>query len=232
MTDAHAAVAVFVKTPGCSPVKTRLAATIGQQAAEMFHRLSAMAVGSIVAEASSGLDMQPYWAVAEAEAIEDSLWRDFPAVAQGEGDLGRRLDRVYRLLRQRHRAVVFLGADSPQIAVDHIRQAFTVLVEDRPATVLGPCTDGGFYLCGGNLPLESIVWTDVAYGTDQAARHWCGNVTPAAPAVRLEILFDVDRFEDFMRLKAALSDGTRYLSRAQKKLLGWLAEITDGPTVL
>jgi hypothetical protein len=42
------AIAIFVKTPGVSPVKTRLAANLGQENAEAFHLASSRAVESIV----------------------------------------------------------------------------------------------------------------------------------------------------------------------------------------
>ncbi len=43
-----AAIAIFVKTPGLSPVKTRLAATIGEEKAKEFYLLSLKAVEKTV----------------------------------------------------------------------------------------------------------------------------------------------------------------------------------------
>lgn len=228
MTGESTAVALFVKTPGYSPVKTRLAAGIGREAAEDFHRLSALAVASVVGEAESDLKIHPHWAVAEKDAVGDPLWLDFPAVFQGEGDLGRRLHRVYRILRKRHRAVIFLGADSPQITVEHIRQASAALEALNPATVIGLCKDGGFYLCGGNLPLALPVWLHVDYGTDSAARQWRENVSGKASLTVLETLFDVDHIEDLARLKDSLHRQYTSLTPAQKKLLSWLTGIVTG----
>ena len=53
------AIAIFVKTPGISPIKTRLAASIGQQKAEDFYRLSLKSLVSTLKE----IDITPYWAV-------------------------------------------------------------------------------------------------------------------------------------------------------------------------
>jgi glycosyltransferase A (GT-A) superfamily protein (DUF2064 family) len=41
------ALAIFVKTPGLSPVKTRLAEGIGQARAEAFYRLAVDAVAEV-----------------------------------------------------------------------------------------------------------------------------------------------------------------------------------------
>ncbi len=68
-----ASLAIFVKTPGYSPVKTRLAASIGQRRAEQFHRLAAAAVAAVAKAAMPAVT--PYWAIAERDALHDPLWR-------------------------------------------------------------------------------------------------------------------------------------------------------------
>jgi glycosyltransferase A (GT-A) superfamily protein (DUF2064 family) len=116
------AVAIFVKTPGLSPVKTRLAAGgMGAEAATEFHRLSVAGVAR-----ACGDDVAPYWAVAEREALAPPAWRGFPAIWQGEGGLGARLDRIYATLLQRHGRVLLIGADAPQITPD-LRDALRAL---------------------------------------------------------------------------------------------------------
>src|SRR6476620_4510872 len=94
------AIAVFVKTPGMSPVKTRLAKTIGVQAAERFYLLSAASVEAVIREVvhhSFKPDVQlcPYWALAEEAADSYPLWQRFQKIFQGNGTLGDRLNQVY-----------------------------------------------------------------------------------------------------------------------------------------
>ena len=84
-------VAIFVKTPGHSPVKTRLAADRGQAWTEAWYRRAAAAVAA-VARATIATS---YWAVAEPEAIATGAWPDLPAIAQGDGGLGSRMARVH-----------------------------------------------------------------------------------------------------------------------------------------
>ncbi|HCO24225.1 MAG TPA: hypothetical protein DIT97_14715, partial [Gimesia maris] len=48
MLSKQGAIAVFVKTPGYSPLKTRLAQSVGTVQAEQFHILSAKAVAAVV----------------------------------------------------------------------------------------------------------------------------------------------------------------------------------------
>jgi len=105
-----AAVAIFVKTPGLSPVKTRLAAGVGVEAATEFHRLAAASVAGVAR--ACGEEIVPYWAVAEQEALDAPAWRGFPTIWQGEGGLGARLDRIYATLLLRHGRVLLIGADA------------------------------------------------------------------------------------------------------------------------
>ena len=52
------AVAIFVKTPGLSPLKTRLAKGIGSALATEFHRRAAAAVSAVARAAGS--DIRPH----------------------------------------------------------------------------------------------------------------------------------------------------------------------------
>ena len=114
---ASTALALFAKTPGYSPVKTRLAQEIGKTQAEAFYRRclqAATEMADLVKERSDGA-VAPYWAVAEQDALQHELWQHFPTLWTGPGCLGRRLHTVSRLLLTRHARVVLLGTDSPQL---------------------------------------------------------------------------------------------------------------------
>jgi glycosyltransferase A (GT-A) superfamily protein (DUF2064 family) len=218
---AAGAAAIFVKTPGLSPVKTRLAASIGRADAERFHTLSAEAVAGVVRRAAGDRPgtLAPYWAVAERGA---GGWGGMEVVAQGEGGLGERLSRVYDALLARHRFVLFVGADSPQLSPGALADAAERA--GRGGFVLGPAEDGGFYLFGGSRPLPREVWTRVPYseaGTLEAletelARH--------GPIERVGTLFDVDTPADLRRLRALLR-GDRALLPEQAALAAWLATL-------
>ena len=78
------AIAIFVKTPGLSPIKTRLVSSIGVSAAERFHLLSAKAIESVVLDAFRAEPACiPYWAVAEKEAVHTPYWKSFQTIWQG-----------------------------------------------------------------------------------------------------------------------------------------------------
>lgn len=225
------ALAIWVKTPGRTPAKTRLAAATGAATAEAFYRLSIDAVREVAERAaarSAGL-LAPTWAVAEEDDEALAWWRGFPVVAQGSGGLGQRLARVYDALGARHAAVLFIGADAPQLAPSLLADTARALAEGASDFVLGPADDGGFYLFGGRRPLPAATWTEVTYSaaTTRAelaarlARH--GSVRELAPA------FDVDTLDDLRRLRAAMA-GRGDLGPAGVALRDWLLATRQAAT--
>lgn len=212
------AVAVWVKTPGLSPVKTRLAASIGAAAAEQFYRLSVEAVRGVVraaVERSCG-GLVPYWAVAEADA---EGWPEFGTVRQGEGGLGERLAHVYDALLERHRYVVFLGADSPQLTPEPILRAAGIASAGRFA--IGPADDGGFYLFGGSRRIPRQVWLSPPYSSPDTLHELEAGLAGLGQIDRLPELFDVDTVDELRRLRAEWTGGKGLLAE-QRALREWL----------
>jgi rSAM/selenodomain-associated transferase 1 len=213
------ALAIFVKTPGLSPLKTRLAAGIGAERAAHFYLLAVASVAEVAAATMPILT--PYWAVAEAEALAHEMWSGFPVVSQGEGGLGDRLDHVYRTLQERHGSVLLIGADAPQITPDLLVQAAT---HARPF-VLGPALDGGFWLFGGARPIDASVWRSVTYSVAQTAEQLLQALTGAGDVQFVEALRDVDREDDLEPLRAALDRLPAALD-AQMALSRWVRDVT------
>ena len=95
--------------------------------------------------------------------------------------------------------MVLLGTDIWQLKVEHLKQSFDALVEND--LVIGPSTDGGYWLIGMNQPFdlfEGIKWsTDVVLDqTLSLAKKQGLRVKTLSP------LNDIDTEED---LKQALS---------------------------
>jgi glycosyltransferase A (GT-A) superfamily protein (DUF2064 family) len=210
------AIAIFVKTPGLSAVKTRLAAGIGAEAATEFHRLGAACAGAAAAACGAS-----YWAVAERDGL--CRWSDRPALWQGEGGLGSRMSRIYEDLLAHHGAVLLIGADSPQVTPEQLRGAATSL---GPATpfVVGHARDGGFWLFGGCTPLPTTVWESVAYSTPNTCRDFLAALAPHGATIRASDLFDVDLPADLPDLLSALR-ALPAPNAAQARLAEWLAAL-------
>lgn len=197
------AVAIFVKTPGRSPIKTRLAATLGETAALAWYRAAIDAVASVVQVARRpGFD-PAYFAVAESDALDEPCWSSLPRVAQGDGGLGERMARVHSTLVARHGAALLLGADCPLIEVGEVREALLALDRDAALALLGPARDGGFWLFGANRTFAPKHWSAVSYSQADTARDFEATLRRADADVEwrhLGLRGDVDVVEDLVRL--------------------------------
>lgn len=223
------AVAIFVKTPGYSPVKTRLAKAIGPEAAVEFHRLAAAAVSEVVICAHDrNHTLQPFWAVAECDAMDAPSWQALPRLWQGDGGLGGRLDQVYAQLRATHARVLLIGADAPQVTAELLQQACTAL--DEPATpfVMGEAEDGGFWLFGGRAPIPREIWCGVGYSCTETAEQLREALRPHGSIASMPTLVDADRPSDLPVLAAALA-ALPTPQPAQLELLEWLARHSMHP---
>lgn len=221
-----AALAIFVKTPGLSPLKTRLAAGIGASAAEQFHRLAAAAVADVARAVGGGLT--PYWAVAERDALTSAHWPGFPRLWQGEGTLGDRLHTVYAALQARHNGVLLTGADVPQMTVDLLRQALDALQSAAAPFVIGGAQDGGFWLFGGRHPLPAEAWTGVRYSRADTAAGLRRALSTHGTVTEVATLTDVDHAADLPALHAALA-ALGSPQPAQLRLHRWLTPLAATP---
>src|SRR5262249_34069616 len=115
---------IFAKAPRSGAVKTRLAAALGPEHAAAVAR--ALLLDTMERWAAPKLRGVVAFAPADAGADFAELARGrFELVPQGDGDLGRRLERVLaQELGGGAEAVVFLGADSPTLPAAHVEQAF------------------------------------------------------------------------------------------------------------
>ena len=217
-----AALAIFVKTAGLSPVKTRLAAGIGAPAALCFHQLAAAATAEVARACEPWLT--PYWAIAEAGSTAVAAWPGFATLRQGDGDLGARLHTVYAELQARHGRVLLIGADAPQLTTALLQRALAVLDDARTPFVIGDASDGGFWLFGGRMAIPREVRTRVRYSQAQTALDLQQRLAAVGAIGAAECLTDVDNAADLPALRDALGILSAPLP-AQQALQQWLDSI-------
>ncbi|MEO8461399.1 MAG: DUF2064 domain-containing protein [Dokdonella sp.] len=225
MTDARGVgLAIFVKTPALSPVKTRLQTRIGKHGAEAFHLAAAEAVASVALQAQAQMNLTAYWAVAEPDATQNNTWCDLPTLVQEAGSLGERMNSIYRQLRQCHRAAILIGADAPQISAPQLLGAAGWLDAAEPRLAIGRALDGGFWLFGGNVELPSSAWTDVAYSTPTTGMDFVAAMRSNGEWLELEALGDVDTFDDFAPVRDAIF-ALPAPTPAQQRVAAWMSDL-------
>jgi uncharacterized protein len=217
------AMAIFVKTPGQSPVKTRLARNIGPEQAAACYLRCARAVHAVAQAAQAG---PVYWAVAEERIDASSPWTGLPMLQQGPGGLGERMAHVHELLVKRHGAGILLGADSPQIETSQLERAADWLGHHRPRQVIGPASDGGFWLFGANRGIEQKHWVDVEYSTRHTLAQFRRALDGCGERLELDELTDLDDAGDLEPVTQGL-EGLQHALPMQRQLATWLRSVAQ-----
>ena len=217
----NGAIAIFVKTPGFSPIKTRLALELGDDRALQFHRLSAAAVASVAQRAQGLRGMSVYWAVAEPEADALAQWNGFPTLAQPPGGLGERMARVHELLIARHGFGILIGADTPQLATHHLEQARQWLSAPASRLALGRAQDGGFWFFGANVAPPLSAWDAVEYSVAGTAAALYSEMRTLGAWQELPVLTDADHACDLPAVVQAL-DALTGATPEQQALAAWI----------
>lgn len=193
------AFATFVKTPGMSPIKTRLGASIGEAKALEFYIESLGRTHQLMKDWQA-VDprLHPFWAVAEKSALGALFWQKWPQIWQGEGGLGERIARVYTELKKDFDILALYGADSPHVPLDRLRRGIELLISGDASTVVGPTEDGGFYFLASTLRVPLEIWTQVRYSSE----HTLSDLKAVWPKPMrdIETDFDVDNVDDYTRL--------------------------------
>lgn len=177
-------IALFARYPAPGQAKTRLIPALGPQGAARVHRL--LVERTLATIRASGLPFAVH--CTGAPLADFAVWLgDVELVAQGEGDLGARLARVGA-------PAILLGADVPDLTHAHLAAAAKAL--EKHEVVIGPATDGGYYLLGLARPMpflfDAMPWGTSAVLENTLARLSAQGIGPAL----LEPLADCDLPQD------------------------------------
>lgn len=140
---------VFVKNIKLGKVKTRLAKTIGNEAAfEVYKELVA-----ITEQATETCEMDKI--IYFSDAVVHSKWLGSIKKVQFGVDLGARMRNAFvDGFKEGYESIVLIGSDLPDISKEIILKGFSELEKNN--IVFGPAEDGGYYLLGMNHLLTSV----------------------------------------------------------------------------
>ena len=138
------ALIIFVRNPVLGKVKTRLAATVGQEKAlEIYTTLL-----THTRKISINLCCDKF-IFYEDFVNENDLWPNdvYQKYVQQGSDLGDRMKRAFKqLYDDGYEKGIIIGSDCYELLANAIENAFHLLSEND--IVIGPATDGGYYLLG------------------------------------------------------------------------------------
>ncbi len=179
---------VFLKNPEPGKVKTRLAATIGdEQALAIYLRLL-----EHTASACAPLAVQKEAWYAQ-RVPQEGEWQMPGMIARQQvgQDLGERMEHAFNEgFSSGHSPVIIIGTDCPSLTTAILQDASDSL--DAHDAVIGPARDGGYYLLGLSAPFTDVFrnkqWsTETVFAETMSDLDLAGRRTHVLPE-----LIDVD----------------------------------------
>jgi rSAM/selenodomain-associated transferase 1 len=210
-----AAVGIICKAPQPGRSKTRLAAAIGVAAASELSACFLRDVAAAIEAVPETVGRRGYGVYAPAgveHMMRELLPATFGLLLQVGDDLGDVLFGATRaLLDAGHDCVLLVNGDSPTLPARFLEQAIGALREPGDRMVLGPASDGGYYLIGLKRPHRHL-FTQIAWGTETVARSTCERAAEIRLATTLlPEWYDIDDIETLGWLKDELAgNSTRF----------------------
>jgi rSAM/selenodomain-associated transferase 1 len=211
-TDRHPrsgarALAIVAKYPHPGRVKTRLAAGIGADAAAQLYAAFLRDLTERFSPAAAREGYRLVWAHAPGpDDLRAVVGAGARLLTQRGADFADRLDAVaHDLAAAMFQRVVIASSDSPHLPVVRVCDAFIAL--DDADVVLGPATDGGYYLIGFHAtPTPPDLFRGIAMSTERVLDDTVRRADNLRLRVRLlPTTFDVDEPDDLLTLAHALT---------------------------
>ena len=115
------------------------------------------------------------------------------------------LRTIEQILARGHTSAVVLNSDSPTLPTVFLVETAAVLARPGDRAVLGPSSDGGYYLLGLKAAHRRM-FEDIAWSTERVAEQTLERARDIGLAVhRLPVWYDVDEADDLRRLQSELT---------------------------
>ena len=197
----------FVKNPERGKVKSRLAATIGDDSAVSLYKNLVAQMLSTLKEGTFPLYICFFPKNAQ-KPIKNWLGREYHYIPQNGKDLGERMRNGFiDGFAMGHRRVVLIGSDIPDLPLGFIKEAFASL--RKKDAVVGPAYDGGYYLIGfKDKTFSPQVFEGMAWGTQNVFDETMKKLKRSRRVVHtLPYLRDIDTAKDLKHLKGGAPTG-------------------------
>lgn len=211
-------IAVMAKASIPARAKTRLVPPLTFEEAAKFNTAFLQDVATNIAAAHGqgrGVAVQGYMAYGPAGA-SDFFADILPSTNRFEAWHPNFGDCLYaaieRLLADGHTGAVVLNSDSPTLPTALLVEAVQVLARPGDRAVLGPSTDGGYYLLGLKAAHRRL-FDDIAWSTDVVAQQTLERAAEIGLDVHtLPAWYDVDDASSLRLLNTELCDGVSFAS--------------------
>ena len=186
----------FIRYPEKGRVKTRLAASIGDERALKLYRNFLLSILSTLNKGTFLFYLCFYPADA-LESLRKWLGRDYLYIPQQGEDLGERMKNGFmEAFDSGFKRVVLIGSDIPDLPLEFIEEAFASIREKD--CVIGPSLDGGYYLIGfKDTKFSPQVFKGILWSTERVFEETMKILEREGLTVHtLRPLRDIDKIDD------------------------------------
>lgn len=195
---------VVAKQPAPGQTKTRLCPPLTSfQAAELYECFLRDTLDAM--REVPGVEPVIGYLPDDAQDYFHQLAPDMSLIRQRGSSLGERLDDLLKqAITGGSQKAVVMDSDSPTLPADYLSMAFEQLTETD--VVLGPTTDGGYYLIGVKQPQPRLLRQ-----VQMSTSHVLADTLALAKASSLSVSllptwYDVDTIADLRRLEGEIAE--------------------------
>lgn len=204
-----AAIGIMCKAPRPGRSKTRLGAEIGAANAAQLSGCFLRDVAAAVEDVPERLGRKGYavYAPVGTEAdLKALVPASFDLLLQADAEFGNVLHgAMHDLLATGHDCVVLVNGDSPTLPPSLLVETLEALRRAGDRLVLGPASDGGYYLIGLKHAHRRL-FEDIPWGTDVVAKRTLERARQIGlETVVLREWYDVDDAETLRWLQEELA---------------------------
>lgn len=205
ISESRACLVVFTRYPQPGKAKTRLIPALGAAGAAALQR---QMTECTLRQVQRAVNLRPLaveiWFAGtdspdaletDRQHMQEWLGATWVYQPQAAGDLGTRMAHAFQTaFGKGNQRVVTIGTDCPGLDANKLLQAFQLL--HTHDLVLGPATDGGYYLIGLRRFVPEL-FTGIAWSTEQVLPQTIAIAERLGLSIGyLEALTDIDRPED------------------------------------
>ncbi len=194
------ALIIFIKNPEKGKVKTRIAKGSDHDTAFSVYQRLLRHTQSITQD----LDATKY--LFYSDCIADDNWSEETYIKKVQRglDLGERMLDAFIEVMSYHKYVAIIGSDCIYLKPEHINNAFQRLRSHD--CVLGPSTDGGYYLLGMKTVYKEL-FINIPWSSGNELKTTLGIMNDLSLNVaKLEALTDIDHIEDWKEYLLSTED--------------------------
>jgi len=183
-------VLVFCKNQIIGKVKTRLALNIGQKKALLIYSELVNKTATVVNSLSSEVHIYYSDYIEENDNFDSSKIKKF---IQKGNNLGDRMINALNVSFKNFSPIVIIGSDLWELEISDIKDAFGILKKKN--IVIGPSTDGGYYLIGMNY-LDTKIFENKNWGQQSVLNETIRDIDDKTKIHLLDEKTDIDTYDD------------------------------------